>query len=168
MQSNPIYKLQYTVYKTRKASVERKFLFVPNLLWGTAVNLFSEILSVTVRQGSGEAVAPQSDEDRPRIVTFSDRISKPQNQLHCVTWDRDLWNAIDCETDRRDDFDFSDDGEDNLIVSINCTCQSGKFYTLGLAWPSFMSARPVDPVVTLVIHAKPVDLVSKALSIIQL
>jgi len=128
--SNPSYRLQYTIYRTRKAPVERKFLFVPNLLWGTAVNLFSEILSVTVRYGTGDVVTPQPDEDRPRIVTFSDRISKPQNQLHCVTWDRDLWNAIDCETDRRDDFDYSDDAEDNLVVTVNCTCQSGKFFLI--------------------------------------
>jgi hypothetical protein len=128
--SNQSYKFQYTVYRTRKAQVERKFLFVPNLLWGTAVNLFSEILSVAVRHGSGDVVTPQVDEDRPRIVTFSDKISKPQNQLHCVAWDRDLWNAIDCETDRRDDFEFAsqfgEDVEDNFMVTVNCTCQSGK------------------------------------------
>ena len=128
--ANQSNKFQYSVYRTRKAPVERKFLFVPNLLWGTAVNLFSEILSITVRHGSGDAVTPQTDEDRPRIVTFTDRISKPQNQLHCVAWDRDLWNAIDCESDRRDDFEFVsqfDDADDeNLVVTVNCTCQSGK------------------------------------------
>ncbi len=103
---------------------------MPNLLWGTSVNLFSELFSLSLRRGSGEIVT-QSEEDRPRIVTFTDRIAKPQNQLHCVTWDRDLWNAIDCETDRRDDFEYSSqfssdvDGGDVLMVTVNCTCQSG-------------------------------------------
>ena len=134
--SNQSSKFQYSIFKTRKAPVERKFLFVPNLLWGTGVNLFSELFSLSLRRGSGE-IATQSEEDRPRIVTFTDRIVKPQNQLHCVTWDRDLWNAIDCETDRRDDFEYSSqfnsdgDADDVLMVTVNCTCQSGmikRFY----------------------------------------
>jgi hypothetical protein len=52
-------------------------------------------------------------------------------QLHCVTWDRDLWNAIDCETDRRDEFEYSAQfagsaNADDLVVTVNCTCQSGE------------------------------------------
>jgi hypothetical protein len=77
---NQTHKFQYSVFRTRKAAVERKFLFVPNLLWGTGVNLFSEIFSVTLRRGSGDAVTPH-DEDRPRIVTFTDRVVKPHNQV---------------------------------------------------------------------------------------
>ncbi len=139
--ANQTYKFQYSIYRTRKAPVERKFLFVPNLLWGTQVNLFSELFSLSLRRGNGDVVVTLAEEDRPRIVTFSDRIGKPQNQLHCVTWDRDLWNAIDCETDRHDEFEFasrfnSDDDDDstNLFVTVNCTCQSGKASSSFCLW----------------------------------
>jgi len=74
------YKLQYSVFKTRKAPVERKFLFVPNLLWGTEVNLFSEIFSLTVRH-SGDGASYEPEEDKSRVVTFRDKVKKPHNQV---------------------------------------------------------------------------------------
>lgn len=54
-----------------------------------------------------------------------------------MAWDRDLWNAIDCETDRRNEFEFSaahfiedEDLDENLMVTVNCTCQTGRIFAV--------------------------------------
>ena len=55
-----------------------------------------------------------------RLNIFTDRLSKPGNRLHCVSWDHDMWSSIDCETS------LDDQGSSPLVanqrVSVNCTC----------------------------------------------
>ena len=65
---------------------------------------------------------------RTRVNIFTDRLSKPQNQLHCVSWDHDMWSSIDCETS----VDFSERPlVPNQEVSVNCTClASSKVYAV--------------------------------------
>ena len=68
------------------------------------------------------------DRLRTRVNIFTDRLSKPQNQLHCVSWDHDMWSSIDCETS-------VDSSERPLVpnqeVSVNCTClASSKVYAV--------------------------------------
>merc|ERR1719331_1072730 len=100
----------YAVIRSNKTLVEREHLLLPKLLWGTSVSLFSDIFSVTLGMEDHvhSPVMTSVNQDLDAVaktqkafvqsVVFTNRLQGPSNKVHCALWDRDLWNAIDCET----------------------------------------------------------------------
>merc|ERR1719433_1949520 len=59
-----------------------------------------------------------------RNVVFTNTLLGPSNKVHCALWDRDLWNAIDCET-----ISEASPLDTDLLV-VNCSCA-----TPPTSWP---------------------------------
>lgn len=114
-------RFQYAVYKTNKSIVERELLLVPGLLWGTQITTFSDIFSIfssAEREDTEVGAEPGDRAPIARSITFTDVLRSPNNRVHCVMWDRDLWNAIDCETQT------VDSETNDLKLVVNCTCST--------------------------------------------
>ena len=116
-------RFQYVAIRSNKSQIEREFLLVPNLLWDTKVHIFSDIFSASVETDDEqvmEILVNQAHDNPPnayvRSVIFKGTLMGPSNRVHCVLWDRDLWNAIDCETRTTP----SPNNANSLMV--NCTC----------------------------------------------
>jgi cadherin EGF LAG seven-pass G-type receptor 1 len=124
--------IHYNVFRTNKSSVEREYLLVPRLLWGTQVKMFSNIVGIVIEppndvdeallfvnnRGGLVSDSSQTPVALVRSIVFKAQLDSPQNRLHCVAWDRDLWNAIDCETTVE-----SADHKD-LEMTVNCSCHT--------------------------------------------
>ena len=112
-------RLHYSIFKGNKDKVGREILLVPRLLWDTQVTLFSDIFSIAM--GNSELLSVNRGvEDggggpSVKSVVFKSKLETSTNRVHCVLWDRDLWNAIDCVTHVESTLD---------ILTVNCTCKS--------------------------------------------
>ena len=125
----------YAVIRANKTLVEREHLLLPKLLWGTSVSLFSDIFSVTLGMEDHvhslmtsvnrdlDAVA-KTQKAFVQSVVFTNRLQGPSNKVHCALWDRDLWNAIDCETVT------APSPLDTSMLIVNCSCA-----TPPTSWP---------------------------------
>ena len=116
-------RLHYSIFRGNKDKVGREILLVPKLLWDTQVTLFSDIFSLamgnsehlsTVNRGIVEDV-DNGENNMVKSVVFKNKLETSTNRVHCVLWDRDLWNAIDCVTQVETSLDS---------LSVNCSCKS--------------------------------------------
>lgn len=116
-------RFNYASVRGHKNRVQREHLLVPQLLWGTNVHLFSDIFSVAViKKDDGNIMVNQDMVELPkpqvRSVIFKNTLTSPSNRLHCVLWDRDLWNAIDCETIA------TESPVEAGVFVVNCSCSA--------------------------------------------
>ena len=127
-------RFHYTVVRANKTLVQREHLLLPKLLWGTSVNLFSDIFSVTLGMDDDQSLMTTVNRDLTdadlkakayvRSVVFTNTLQGPSNKVHCAVWDRDLWNAIDCETVT------ATSPLDASLLIVNCSCA-----TPPTSWP---------------------------------